>query len=149
MNNYEINQNTLAIIPGNNQNSQVIEEETSYIINNTTTNIIDNSCKYFGSSYNGRKEGTKNIINYSYKLPIIVDEIRNIIFFPTSSPKYDKCAWLALNKISNIEKSIENTIVYFNNGFKLALSISYYSLENQLLRANYLENKIKSRRKEK
>lgn len=146
MKNYEINSNTLAVIALDVKKTQIIEEEEIYTINRSSLEIIDNSCKYFGSSYKGRSEGTKNIINYSYKLPIVVDEYRNIIFFPTSSPKYDNCNWLALNKIENVEKNNKNTIVNFKNGFKLSLDISYYSLENQLLRSYYLQSKLKSRR---
>lgn len=146
MKNYEINNNTLAIIPLDVKTTQIIEEEEIYTIDRSTIDIIDNSCRYFGSSYKGRNEGTKNIINFSYKLPIIIDEIRNIIFFPTSSPKYDRCNWLALNKIENLEKKQGNTVVNFKNGFKLSLDISYYSLENQLLRSYYLQSKLESRR---
>ena len=146
MNEYEINEKTIAIIPLNSQKSQIIEEKESYIINQKPIKIIDHSCKYFGSSYKGRSEGTKHLINFNYKLPIIVDEIRSIIFFPTTSPKCEECNWISLNKINNIQKTPTNTIINFNNGFKLALNMSCYSLENQILRANYLESKIRSRR---
>ena len=37
---------------------------------------MDDSCKYFGSSYQGRYEGTKNLIGMNYKLPIIIEESR-------------------------------------------------------------------------
>jgi len=143
---YEINSATLAIIPVNEKTSNIIEEDNVYTINKSTTEIIDNSCKYFGSSYIGRVEGTKHIIGYSYKLPIIIDEIREIIFFPTSSPKYD-CSWIALKQISRFEKSNQNSMILFKNNFKLELDISYNTLENQVLRANYLETSIRNRRK--
>ena len=142
---YEINLSTLAIIPVNEKTSNVIEEDNVYTINKSTTEIIDHSCKYFGSSYKGRTEGTKNIIGFSYKLPIIIDELREIIFFPTSSPKKE-CCWISLNQISRFENNKVNSIIIFKNNFKLELDISYNTLENQILRANYLETSIRKRR---
>ena len=73
-NNYEINSETIAIIPVAQNVSKVIELHQSLIVNKSTTEIIDESCKFFGSSYLGRHEGTKNLIGINYKSPIIVEE---------------------------------------------------------------------------
>ena len=77
--NYEINEGTLAILPSEKQ-SKVLEDRGEYIIPNTPFEIMDYSCKYFGSSYEGRKEGTKAILDINYKVPIVVENSRNIIF---------------------------------------------------------------------
>lgn len=78
---YEINSDTLAIIPISDTSSKIIEKNDSFIVNKSATVVIDDSCKYFGSSYYGRHEGTKNLIGVSYKSPIVIEESRNIIFF--------------------------------------------------------------------
>ena len=99
MNDYEINAQTLAIIPLKEGKSKVIEVNNSFIINKTPIKIIDNSCKFFGSSYEGRFSGTKNLTGITHKSPIIVEESRKMIFFPTKSPRLDSCIWISFNNI--------------------------------------------------
>ena len=60
---------------------QIIENGEEYIINNNSTKILEHSCEYFGSSLEGRKEGTKKLLGITHKSPIIIEESRNIIFF--------------------------------------------------------------------
>ena len=146
MDKYEINKSTLAIIPISKNCSKVIEQENDYIINNSTTNIIDHSCKFFGSSYNGRCEGTKNLVGFNYKSPIIIEESKEIIFFPTSSPRFDNCSWISLNNIEKYIKKENISSIYFKNGLIIDLEISYSSLENQILIATMLESKLRQRK---
>ena len=108
--------------------------------------IIDKSCRYFGSSYKGRFLGTKSLIGISHKAPIIVEETRNIIFFPTNSPRQYNCAWLALKHLQNYKRDKDNSIVIFNNGHLLNLDISYGMLDNQVLRATRLESVLRLRK---
>lgn len=146
MDNYEINSSTLAIIPISKKCSKVIEENNNFIINESTTDIIDHSCKFFGSSYNGRCAGTKNLVGFNYKSPIIIEESREIIFFPTSSPRFDNCYWISLNNIEKYSKKENISSIYFKNGINVDLDISYKSLENQILRATMLESKLRQRK---
>lgn len=148
LNSYEINYDTLAVIPINNNISKIIENDRTLIVNKKTTEIIDDSCKYFGSNLKGRHEGTKNLIGITYKSPIVIEETRNIIFFPTSSPRYNDCYWVALNKIKNSEKIDNYCQIIFNNNYELELNISYQSLQNQILRATMLESTLRKRRNE-
>ena len=97
---YEINNSTLALIALDNK-TKVIEEEREFFIDKTPSNILEESCEYFGSSYLGRKIGTKNLIGITHKSPIIIEESREIIFFPTSSPRLNNCSWISLNNIKN------------------------------------------------
>lgn len=146
MENYEININTLAIIPINRNKSKIIEIEKEYIVNKKSTEIIDNSCKYFGSSYKGRFEGTKEILGVSYKSPIIIEETRDIIFFPTTSPRYEGCNWICLNNIEDYKKNEYGTIINFKNGLELKLDMSLGSFENQMIRAMRLSTILKRRK---
>lgn len=143
---YEINIETLAILPIGKNHSKIIEQETSFIVMKTPLEIIKNSCNFFGSSYNGRHEGTKSLIGISYKAPIIIEESNNLIFFPTSSPRYDECIWIAFNHILRYEKNDFYSKILFQNGKTLSVEISYGSLQNQVLRASLLENVIRSRK---
>ena len=146
MNSYEINSETPAIIPIGGDKSKIIESSRTLIVNQTPMKIIDRSCKYFGSSYQGRFIGTKNLIGVSHKAPIIIEETKEIIFFPTNSPRLDNCAWLSLKHLQNYKKSNNNSIITFNSGYLLDLDISYGSLDNQVLRATRLESVLRLRK---
>ena len=152
MENYEINENTLAIIPLKGGKSKIIEKERELIINQTPMEIIDYSCLYFGSSYDGRHSATKHLLGITYKSPIIVEESRNMIFFPTNSPRLFECYWIALKHIVDYKKSKneslkEESIISFNSGIELQVPISYGSLDNQVLRATRLESVFRNKKK--
>ncbi len=144
---YEINKETLAILSCGKDKSRIIEKTKDFIINKNATKIIDDSCKYFGSSYLGRVEGSKNILNSSHKLPIIIEESRSITFFPTTSPRLDKCSWVSLNNINKYYKNLDTTTIIFNCGKNIKLDISYGIIDNQILRATRLEMLFKKRKK--
>lgn len=142
MENYEINSSTLAIIPIDKNKSRVYEENDEYVIEKSTNSIIKENCAFYGSSYEGRCIGTKYLTGIKSKFPIIIEESRNIIFFPTNSIRNDESIWIALNKIKNYKKTRYNSQLLFNNDQKLDLKISYYSLENQICRATILKSKL-------
>lgn len=148
MENYEINKETLAIIPIEEEVSKVIEEEKEFIVRASVMKIIDDSCKFFGSSYEGRFEGTKTIMGISHKSPIIIEETRKIIFFPTTSPRISTCSWISLNNIKDYYKCDDNTTILFNCGKKIKLHLSYPIIDNQILRATRLEALLNKRIKE-
>lgn len=143
---YEINSDTLAIVSIDKNVSKIIEMDNIFYVNNSAMEIINDSCKYFGSSYNGRFEGTKKLTGISYKSPIIIEETRNIIFFPTSSPRMNDCNWISLNNILNYTKNDKKTILVFSNGYNLELDISFNIMENQILRATRLDSIIRKRK---
>ena len=142
---YEINSNTLALICVNNK-TRVYESNHVFMVDKLPNKIISDSCSFFGSSLSGRQKGTTNLIGVTYKCPIIVEETRNIIFFPTCSPRVENCSWIG---IKNIDKyysdSIGKTIIRFKNGKKIALSESFGIIENQILRSTRLESVLRGR----
>ena len=146
MNNYEINNDTLAIIPIDNYKSKIIEKNKEFIVDETPIKIIENSCQYFGSSYQGRFMGTKKLIVVTHKAPIIIEESREIIFFPTNSPRLYECAWISLKNLNNYKRNNDTSEILFNNGNLLNLDISYGSLDNQVLRAARLESVLRLRK---
>ncbi len=146
MENYEISSKTMAIIPITNRVSHIIEEDNEFFINQNSFDIVDKSCKYFGSSYEGRHIGTISMLGISYKTPILVEETQNIITFPTLTPRDEKCCWIFLNKIEKYMKNDKLSKIKFKNGYELNLDISYGSLENQILRSTLLESIARKRR---
>ena len=146
MSEYEITEETCALIAINNLCTRVVELEGELIINSSTIKILDYSCKYYGSSYLGRKDGSINILKNIYKIPIIVEESRKIIFFPISSPKYNNTTWISLKNIKSYKKIEKNTEITFKNNKKMIINMSYSSFQNQVLRSSYLEMIFLSRK---
>lgn len=144
---YEIGCDTCAIIYNKADNSKIICEDDIFYINMNPNKIIDNSCQYFGSSYQGRLFGTKKMINVAIKAPIIIEESKEIIFFPTSSPRKKNCSWISFNNIKNyIKKDSKSTVIEFKNSKKIELPISYHIIENQITRCMKLKLVLKDRK---
>ena len=148
--NYSISNKTLAIVPFGDKKSLVYESDDCFLVEEKPNKIMDNNCKYYGSSMNGRLKGTDALIGITYKAPIVVDETKPIIFFPTSSPRLKKCAWVNLNNIDSYyyDDFLKRSIVKFINTETIELPLSYNILNNQILKANRLEYIVRKRRKE-
>ncbi len=144
--NYEINYDTQLLLPINDKKTKIIEQENEYEIDENINKIMEHSCEYFGSSYEGRKEGTKKLLGITHKSPIIVEESRRLIFFPTASVDNSKCIWINLEKIDKYFKlDKNNSAIRFKNGNIINLNISYGSLTNQILRASRLKYVLEER----
>lgn len=145
--NYEVNSKTLAIIPTTDSHCKVIEESRQYTLNKPSFKVIEHSCEYFGVSYRSRLEGSKKFTKTSYKIPIIIEETSRIIFFPVSSPTRKNTLWLSYNNIFDYYPGSKrtNTIVKFKNGYRMDIPISYYSFNNQYLKASRLSSVLLDR----
>lgn len=143
---YEINNETLALIPITSKSTKVIELANDYVIKKPIMQIISNSCNYFGSSLEGRLEGSKNMLGSVYKAPIIIEESNNIIFFPTMSPQLKNNSWVSYNNILKCEKRKTKTIIYFKNNKKIEINVPYLSISNQIVRSTLLESISKKRK---
>lgn len=147
MRDYEINEKTLAIVPFGKKKSIVYEDRDCFILDKPVNKIMDSSCKYYGSTFEGRQKGTTSLTGLTYKVPIIVSEENNIIFFPTSSPRLKDCAWISLNNINRYYDKKEKTLVEFLNQETVELPLSYNILNNQILKASRLESTLRKRTK--
>lgn len=145
MENYEINDNTIALI-FNNYKTLVYEKEKSFIINKLPNEIIKYSCEYFGSSFKGRLEGTKFLTGLTHKPPIIIEESKEIIFFPLSSPRLNTCSWIRNKYVDKYEKLVDGCNILLLNGMKIKLNCSYEIINNQILRSSRLESIIRYRK---
>ena len=137
---YEINRGTLAIVPNDTNTSYVYEDDNKYIIEQTPFSIMEESCKYFGSTYEGRKNGAREILGAEYKVPIVIEDSDNLIIFPTTSPMADDCVWISLKRVRKIERGdFDNTKIIFDNNKEIIVDCSYRTIENQLSRASRLD----------
>ena len=137
---YEINDETLAIMPFDKDKARVLEESDEYIVDEIPYSIMEDSCKYFCSSFEGRILGSKNILGSVYKAPIIVEESQNLIFFPTEALSSDTVSWISYKKIKSVEKCGKRSKIIFNNGESIIANCPYFSIKNQIFRCNMLDS---------
>ena len=130
---YEISNGTLAIVPNEDDNSLIYEDNERFIVEESPFKIMEDSCKYFGSTYKGRNDSAKEILGAEFKIPVVIEASTYLIVFPTTSPIAEDCAWICLNRVKNINKLDSfNTKITFDNDKELIVPCSYRSIENQL-----------------
>ena len=148
MNSYRINKSTLAVIPIENNKTKIYEIDDVIIIDRNSKKIIEDNCEYYGSSYEGRRKGTTELIGVTHKSPIMIEESNNLVFFPTCSPRLKECAWISLNNVDNYSKYDNNSIIRFCNNLTLELKVSNKIINNQILKATRLESVLRKRKEE-
>lgn len=137
---YEINDDTFAVMSFDGDKARIIEESDDYIVNEDIYSIMENSCKYYGSSFEGRVMGSKDILGSVYKAPIIVEESKSLIFFPTEALNSPSIAWICFNRIKNVEKYGKRTRIIFSNDESIIINCPYFSVKNQIFRCSMLES---------
>lgn len=147
MENYEINENTLAVIATDVYQTKIIEKDKEFIVNKRAYEIMEESCEYYGSTYVGRLKSAQKMLNCSYKLPILVEESSILIFFPTKSSLVSDCSWINYNCIKeyNFNPKNSNMVVSLINNTKIELDISKLSLQNQIYKSTQLESIFRRR----
>lgn len=146
---YEINPYTMVIMPlayGSKIYSKIWELEDEYISPFRPIDIIKKGCIFFGSSYEGRKEATKQLTGITHKAPITIDSTNSIYFFPTTSPSNSQCIWISQEHIQVPRRDDSAyTEVIFKNKRTLSIPVSYNSFKNQVLRTALLKTTLSGR----
>ncbi|HIS90317.1 MAG TPA: competence protein ComK [Candidatus Faecisoma merdavium] len=143
---YFISEDTLMLLPLSKNETKILDISGEYIIEKNIFEVVDESCQYYGSTYNGRYISAKKTLDMDYKLPIIIDEVKEVVLFPTCSPKLENCIWICVNNVENYIKNNKVSVIKFTNGVSSELNISINTLENQILRATMLLMKLKKRK---
>ena len=144
---YEINASTLMIIPYRTDYAKVIERDRIVFVKRKPKQIIDDSCKFFGNNYQGRCMGTKYLINVTVKAPIIIEETKKVIFFPTRSPRDENCVWVSANNLQRFIKRDDKTVLVFGENNMYEINSSYYIIDNQVTRCIKLEKALNESKK--
>ncbi len=135
---YEITSKTCALISISEEETEIIELGRKFIIQNKLSQILKQNCEFYGCSLEGRIKGSQTQLGMKYKLPIVIENTREIIFFPTTSPRLQECSWISLKNIKNYKENEFGTIIEFVDNNELNLPISYETIENQIFRATKL-----------
>ena len=81
------------------------------------------------------------------KTPIVIEDTRNIIFFPLKSTREKNNIWISFNQLTKYTKDGNNTILKFKNNKEITIKFSYYIIDNQVTRSLILDYQINNRRK--
>lgn len=143
MKNYIISNNTLAILPFGDNYSIVYENNRNIVIESNPNKIIKYNCRIHGSSLEGRLKGAELLTGFTYKTPICISN--NLLFFPTTSLRLKQCSWINLYNVKNVTYNKNNNLtqINFNNNIYIDFKISKNILNNQILKANLLDAKLR------
>jgi len=143
---FEINPLTIAVLPieyGGKLYSKAYQLDDELISPFKPLELIRKCCRLYGSSYEGRKDGSKYLIGITHKIPITIDSTNLMYFFPTTSPNKPQCAWISHEHIKDYKKmDSTHTLVSFRNNKSIVIPVSTYSFENQMLRTALLRTKL-------
>ncbi|MGX6442302.1 competence protein ComK [Neobacillus sp. K501] len=146
---YEVNPYTMFIKPsvyGSKIYSQIFEVEDVFLSPFKPLDIIRKSCEYFGSDYEGRKNGTRQLMGITHKSPIAIDPTNRIFFFPTTSPNRQECIWISNEHIDTYERiSPQETLITFHNKQSFPFPVPFSSINNQVLRTSHFVKKLMHR----
>jgi competence protein ComK len=146
---YEVNPFTMVVKPiayGSKIYSEIFEVEDEFLSPFKPLDIIKNSCEYYGSDYEGRRNGTKQLVGYAHKIPIAIDPTNRIFFFPTTSPSRQECIWISHEHVKDYDRiNPQETLIHFNNNQSFTFPISGSTIISQLERTAYLRTKLMQR----
>ena len=144
---YEINVDTLLLLPIDYNKTKVIEKGDVFIDKCSTLSIIKKSCLFFGSSYEGRKAAIKYLIGIDMKVPILIEESRNIIFFPTASCVNQNSIWVSYQNLLKYSKLNDfSTVLYFKKNKSYKIDVKYKLVDNQVIRCMKLNTFLGKRK---
>ncbi|MFJ5760064.1 competence protein ComK [Neobacillus sp. NPDC093182] len=146
---YEANPFTMFVKPiayGSKIYSEIFEVEDEFLSPFKPLDIIRNSCEYYGSDYEGRRNGTKQLVGYAHKIPIAIDPTNRIFFFPTTSPSRQECIWISHEHVKDYDRiNPQETVILFNNNQSFKFPVSCSTIISQLERTAYLRTKLMQR----
>lgn len=139
---YEINPNTMAILPAYHIDYQAIvwERTQHYYVKKPSLQLIKEACLVGGADFDGRRAAVTYKTGITSKSPIPIHPSEQIYAFPTHSPKLHECHWLFYHHIKSLHRHPDtptHTIVTFHDEKELLLPVSHYSLERQMQRTSY------------
>lgn len=145
MENYIINNKTIAILKNNNK-TIIYDVDNIRVINKNIKRILDENCSFYGSSLSGRKKSAKNILNIHYKVPVVVKE--DVILLQVNNIRKKECLFLVLNKIVDYKLENQKLKIICINKQVFLINISKNSFEKMLINSIKLNNILKWQKSE-
>ena len=130
--------------------TEILEKDHLFLVGMSPTDLMDANLNYYGSSLKGASDGASMILDGVSVTPILVNERRDIYWFPSKSPSKEDCVWFALHHIKHYHSLGERkTMVTFNNGCTIDIGISYNSFDMKVKQTYKLKKKMDERTNER
>lgn len=117
------------------------------IVEKSPLTVLNESCEYYGSSFEGRLKSAQQILKRQKNLPIMVSITLEYCMIPLGSPLKKDTAWVSFRYIKQIDPKGANSIITFHNGVQLEVNISKDVLEMRLNKAARLISTYQLRQK--
>ena len=142
-----MNEKTLAVIGIDYKFCRILEENDEFLVSRSWQDILDESCLYYSSSFQGRVDGSRVILKKEYKVPIILRELQMLIFFPVGNQTNYNCMWISLKHLNHYTYEKTGIHLFFEGNKDLLLTSGIQAFESQLLKSYNLEKLFISRQK--
>ena len=81
------------------------------------------------------------------KVPIVIEDSRNIIFFPTSSCIRENSIWISYQNLVKYSKFNDiSTDLFFKGNYHVRVGCKYNLIDNQIIRCLKLDNTLQKRK---
>lgn len=137
---YEINQNTMALITSISKNYKtiVLEPDRQIYVREKPQKLIEKACLDHYASYEGIRDAVMKRHEIKRMVPIPINYTLKLIAFPTHAINDERCCWIFYSHVHYINTnpySIEpSSKITFINGEELIVPISSHSLQTQMKR---------------
>jgi len=117
----------------------VREEDNEFIVLQKPTEVIEQSCYFYGGNYKGRIASTEALTGITHKPPIAVNSLERLFFFPSKSVRSNNCIWISHKHVKKVHKASPQKvrISFINNTF-MTINVSIRSFKSQFLRTGQL-----------
>lgn len=98
---------------------------------------LDYLCRYFGSSYEGRRNAAMKFLHIKQMVPILISQERSLIVFPTQGCDEIACIWVNYSNLKNvISLDDRRTMFVFQDEEQLLVHMEYRSACTQIQRCS-------------
>lgn len=147
---YIIHQDTMLLKPAFSEYNEplvdIYETSGQLTIAGRSTNVVKESCRYYGSSLAGRQEGTKAVTGYTRQIPVAISPDWDLYLFPIGSPGNITCVWINYRHLEKVDcDGPKHCILHLSNGERVPLDVNGGRINTQLYRTAHFKSKLSRR----
>lgn len=135
---YIADQDTLAVMTYRHPTIRSIILTKKGIVESSSTpkEIIEATCIRYFSNFEGRRQASHKLMQYSYKAPIIISEHLMLVAFPTKSILNAENNWFFANNMVSVDKNNgKDPTIIFEPGITLTIDESFHTLSYQFMKS--------------
>lgn len=112
-----------------------LEHQEQYQENMKCIPFLDQLCRRYGSTYEGRRQAACSFLHIRQKAPIVVNE--TTVLFPTLSQEDPMCIWINYCLVKGVEDCLHQTKFIFTDDTEIYVDMDYRSAMKQLRRCSH------------